>query len=300
MDAWVPFALICLFIHLPSHSFSLRVIVLVFSSQSDSHDGQVINEFTGCWLAHQGRATDPENVYDPARGTESITNPNIAENLVQYAQAVRARHGDTYDPSTAPLDTDTLMRLGGGKQHGRYLIAHSVIDPASVPSLREVRKATPAGTSSAVPIQPRRASSTQMMASVQVTIRRSLLSHMLPKPYMHCLSIACGLLQAEMEEMRRQREADRVAAEEREAAMRAAHQQQLAEQRDAHQQVIAALQQQSQQQFAEFTKSFSSYLQSMEIPNYRPPPLQVSIPQPPPVVLPALPPLYPVRTPVSF
>jgi hypothetical protein len=184
MDTWVPFTLICLFIHLLSHSFSLRVIILVFSSQTQSHDDQVINEFTGYILSHQGKAIDSENVYDLARGPDAITNQNVYDKVVQYIKVVRTCHGADYDPSTEPLDMDILMRMGGGKQHDKYFIAHSVIDPAIVPSLREVRHSgSSVGTSSDVPIQPRRPSSTQMMAVVQVTIRHSLVLHMLPNPY---------------------------------------------------------------------------------------------------------------------
>jgi hypothetical protein len=137
----------------------------------------VINEFTGYVLSHQGKATDPENVYDPAKGADAFTNPNAYEKVVQYTEAVRKRHGEAYDPATEPLDTDVLMRTGGGKQHGRYFLAHSVIDPATVPTLREVRRSD-STTSSDVPIQPRRPSSTQMMAVVQVTICRLLDLHM--------------------------------------------------------------------------------------------------------------------------
>jgi hypothetical protein len=87
--------------------------------------------------------------------------------VVQYTEAVRTRHGADYDPLTEPLDTNVLMRTGGGKQHDKYFIAHNVIDPATVPSLREVhRSGSSAGTSSDVPIQPRRPSSTQMMVVV--------------------------------------------------------------------------------------------------------------------------------------
>ena len=100
----------------------------------------MINEFTGYVLSHQGKATDPENVYDPAKGADAFTNPNAYEKVVQYTEAVRKRHGEAYDPATEPLDTDVLMRTGGGKQHGRYFLAHSVIDPATVPTLREVRR----------------------------------------------------------------------------------------------------------------------------------------------------------------
>jgi hypothetical protein len=144
----------------------------------------VINEFTGYILSHQGKVTDPENVYDPTRGPDAITNQNVYDKVVQYTEAVRTRHGADYDPSTEPLDTDVLMRTGGEKQHDQYIIAHSVIDLATVSSLREVRRSgSSAGTSSDVPIQPRRPSSTQMMAAVQVTIRHSLILHMLPNPY---------------------------------------------------------------------------------------------------------------------
>jgi hypothetical protein len=113
----------------------------------------VINEFTGYILSHQGKATDLENVYDPARGPDAIINHNVYDKVVQYTEAVHTRHGANYDPSTEPLDTDVLMRTGGGKQHSHYFIAHSVIDPTTVPSLREVhRSGSSAGTSSDVPI----------------------------------------------------------------------------------------------------------------------------------------------------
>ena len=137
----------------------------------------MINEFTGYVLSHQGKATDPENVCDPAKGADAFTNPNAYEKVVQYTEAVRKRHGEAYDLATEPLDTDVLMRTGGGKQHGRYFLAHSVIDPATVLTLREVRRSH-STTSSDVPIQPRRPSSTQMMAVVQVTICRLLDLHM--------------------------------------------------------------------------------------------------------------------------
>jgi hypothetical protein len=137
----------------------------------------VINEFTGYVVSHQGKATDPDNVYDPAKGADVFTNPNAYEKVVQYTEAVRRRHGDAYDLTSEPLDTDVLMRTGGGKQHDRYFLAHSVIDPATVPTLREVRRSDNT-TSSDVPIQPRRPSSMQMMATVQVTIRRSLVLYM--------------------------------------------------------------------------------------------------------------------------
>jgi hypothetical protein len=154
MDTWVPFTPIYSFIHSFIYSFSLRVIVLVFSSQTQSHGGQMINEFMGYVLSHQGKATDPDNVYDPMKGANAFTNPNAYEKVVQYTETVHKRHGEAYDPATEPLDTDVLMRTGGGKQHGRYFLAHNVIDPTTIPTLREVRRSD-STTSSNVPIQPR-------------------------------------------------------------------------------------------------------------------------------------------------
>ena len=112
---------------------------------------------------------------------------------------------------------------------------------------------------------------------------------------MHCLNIACVILQAQLEEMRAQQAAQLA----REAAREKAHRQQLVGQVEAHRQAMVAFQQQSQRQMTEFASSISSYFQGLQIPNYRPPPLQVVF-TPPPVVLPPLPALGPIRTPVSF
>jgi hypothetical protein len=81
----------------------------------------VINEFMGYILSHQGKATDLENVYNPVRGPDAITNQNVYGKVVQYTEAVCTCHGADYDPSTEPLDTDVLMRTGGGKQHDKVL-----------------------------------------------------------------------------------------------------------------------------------------------------------------------------------
>ena len=150
------------FVHSLMYSFSLCVIILVFFSQSQSHGGIVINEYVGYALAHKGRADDPNNVYSPADEAEAYTNPNAYEKMAEYTSHARARHGDDFDPATEPLDTEILMRAGGGKQHGRYYMAHSAIDPTTVPTLRQVRQAS-STTSSDVPIRARQ-------PSFQVTI----------------------------------------------------------------------------------------------------------------------------------
>ena len=53
--------------------------------------------------------------YNPADGPEAYTNASIHSKLSEYTSAAHERHGEDFDPATQPLDTDLLMRLGGGK-----------------------------------------------------------------------------------------------------------------------------------------------------------------------------------------
>ena len=51
----------------------------------------------------------------------------------------REVNGPDFDPYTAPIDAEVVMRVGGGKKHGRYYIADSSINPATTPSLSQIR-----------------------------------------------------------------------------------------------------------------------------------------------------------------
>lgn len=139
----------------------------MFSSQSRAHQGQQINEFTGYALSHSGKATAEDNIYNPAAGPDAYTNARVHAKLTRYTEAAKQRYGDDYDPATEPLDTDIVMRLGSGKQHGRYWMANSAIDPSSVPSLSAIRSRST--SSSDIPIAPRQQSNSQMMQLFQVT-----------------------------------------------------------------------------------------------------------------------------------
>jgi len=128
--------------------------MFVFSSQTQSHGGQVVNEFTGYALAHKGKATAADNVYDPADGPDAYTNASVYPKLAEYTSTARQRHGETFDPAIDPLGMDLLMRLGGGKQHGRYWMANSAIESSSVPTLSQIRR-DGTRSSSDIPIAPR-------------------------------------------------------------------------------------------------------------------------------------------------
>jgi hypothetical protein len=105
-------------------------------------------------LSHKGKATAPDNRYDPEDGPDAYTNVNVHPKLAEYTTAFRRCHGEEKDPATEPLDTDLVMRLGGGKQHDQYWMANSAIDPSSAPMLREIRRGG-SSSSSDIPIAPR-------------------------------------------------------------------------------------------------------------------------------------------------
>jgi len=117
-------------------------------------------------MAHKGKATAPDTVYNPEDGPEAYSNTSVHSKLTDYASVARERHGEDFDPATQPLDTDLVMRLGGGKQHGRYWMASNMVDSTSVPNLAQIRAQS---TSSSVPIRPRQASTLQQMAALQVS-----------------------------------------------------------------------------------------------------------------------------------
>jgi hypothetical protein len=176
---------------------SLLGIIFVFSSQSQLYGGQEINEFMGYALAHKGPTTAADNIYNPVDGPDAYTNASVYPKLAEYTSAARTRHGEAFDPATEPLDTDLVMRLGGGKQHGWYWIANSAIKSSSVPKLSEIRERTM--SSSDIPIAPRQPSSKQMMAAFQVGtilfVVHSFYTCTLPS---HCLNLAGVILQAQL------------------------------------------------------------------------------------------------------
>ena len=114
-------------------------------------------------LAHKDKATAPEVTYNPANGPEAYTNASVHNKLSEYTSVAREHHGEDFDPTTQPLDTNLLMRMGGGKQHGWYWMADSTVDSASVPNLAEIRARS---TSSSLPIRSRQQSSQQKMAEL--------------------------------------------------------------------------------------------------------------------------------------
>ena len=135
----------------------------MFFSLSQAHGGTPCNDFMMYALAHKRKATAPDTQYNPADRADAYTNTSVYPKLTEYTSVAHERHREDFDPATQPLDTDLLMRLGGGKQHGRYWMANSTVDSGSVPSLDEIRSRS---TGSSIPIRPRQQSSQHMMAQL--------------------------------------------------------------------------------------------------------------------------------------
>jgi hypothetical protein len=76
---------------------------------------------------------------NPDDGPEAYSNPVVYTRLHDYTAMAQEVHDPEYDPSTEQIDPDVLMRVGGGKRHGRYWIADGAIDSSSTPTLSQVR-----------------------------------------------------------------------------------------------------------------------------------------------------------------
>jgi hypothetical protein len=115
-------------------------------------------------MAHKGKATS-DVTYNPDDGPEAYTNPAIHSRLSEYTAMAKEVHGLDYDPRTEDIDGDVLMRVGGGKRHGRYWIADGAIDSSSTPTLSQVRARS---TSASPAIRPWQDSSQHRIQQLQV------------------------------------------------------------------------------------------------------------------------------------
>jgi hypothetical protein len=106
-------------------------------------------------MAHKGKAMS-DVTYNPEEGLEAYSNLAVYNHHSEYTAMAQEVHGPDYDPRTEDIDGDVLMRVGGGKMHGRYWIADRTIDSSSTPTLSQVRARS---TSASLAIQPRQDSS---------------------------------------------------------------------------------------------------------------------------------------------
>jgi hypothetical protein len=116
--------------------------------QEAKHPGQEILEL-GAWaMSHMGKVSSDAS-FNLDAPPEAYSDPGVYAKVREYTVAVRERHGVDFDVSTEPLDTETVMRIGQGKKHGRLYIANGAVDSSSVPSFSSVQAQS---TSSSQPI----------------------------------------------------------------------------------------------------------------------------------------------------
>jgi hypothetical protein len=120
-------------------------------------------------MAHKSKATS-DVTYNPDDGPEAYTNPAVYSRLHDYTAMAQEVNDPDYDLSTEPIDPDVLMRVGGGKRHGRYWIADRAIDSSSTPTLSQVRARS---TGSSPAIRPYRRFETRGSLSRRVSVLRA-------------------------------------------------------------------------------------------------------------------------------
>jgi hypothetical protein len=214
-------------------------------------------------LSHKGKATSSVS-YNAEDGPEAYSNPSIYTRLNEYTSMAREVHGPEYDPTQEDLDAEIVMKVGGGKKHGQYWICDGAIDSSSTPTLSQIKARQ---TSSSAGIRPRPDSSTSQVQALQVVACSYVfyLLYYITSLLYYC-NIGVKILQAQLEEERRERM-------ELEARMRA----EMEAKREADRQRMV---------------SMFAYIQSLGA--------ATGLPPPPPFVTPPRPPTDPFSTSVSM
>jgi hypothetical protein len=117
-------------------------------------------------MNHKRKVTSDVN-YNPEDGPEAYSNTTAHSRLSEYTSMAREVHGPDFDPTTEDLDGEVIMRVGGGKKHGRYWIADAAIDASSTPTLSQIRARS---TSASPAIRPRQDTSQYRIQELQVKI----------------------------------------------------------------------------------------------------------------------------------
>lgn len=135
-------------------------------------------------MAHQGKATAPDVQYSPEAPSTAYSNSSVHSRLAEYTSMGREIHGPEWDPTAQDLDGEVVMRVGGGKKHGRYWIGHGTLDTASTPTLSEIR-ARSTSLSPAIRSRPDTTQSrVEALQVISVTFVVSLL--VLHISFLHC------------------------------------------------------------------------------------------------------------------
>ena len=89
-------------------------------------------------LAHKGKATS-DVAYNSEDPPSAYSNESVHSRHDGYTSMARQVHGPEYNLSAHDLDGEVVMRVGGGKKHGRFWIGNDTIDTVSTPTLSQIR-----------------------------------------------------------------------------------------------------------------------------------------------------------------
>ncbi|TVU12496.1 hypothetical protein EJB05_46147, partial [Eragrostis curvula] len=196
----------------PAHHQGNRSLDDYAASWSQAHDGRECPPLMAWALAHKGKASSSTVDYNPEDGPEAYSNPTVHTHLRRYTEMAREKHGPEWNPSTEDLDGEIIMRLGGGKKHGRYWIGDSTLDTASTPTLSEIRARS---SSSTPPIRPRPSAAQLQFEQSQTQLREEMEAKLQEQEKRHRAE-----MQRQQEEMQRE-------MQERDARMQAEMQHQM-------------------------------------------------------------------------
>ncbi|XP_071683049.1 uncharacterized protein [Lolium perenne] len=78
---------------------------------------------------------------EPHPETGSVWVNGLAEaQCGAYRSKFKAKHGEDADPTTEDFDVEVAVLAGQGKKGGRLWIADGLVDPKTIPSLRQIRR----------------------------------------------------------------------------------------------------------------------------------------------------------------
>nr|XP_051211077.1 uncharacterized protein LOC127328524 [Lolium perenne] len=78
---------------------------------------------------------------EPHPETGSLWVNDLAEGQCgAYRSKFKDKHGEDADPTTEEFDVEVAVLAGQGKKGGRLWIADGLVDPSTIPSLRQIRR----------------------------------------------------------------------------------------------------------------------------------------------------------------
>ena len=84
----------------------------------------------------------------PHLETGSIwVSPQSETQCTSYVSKFKQKHGEDANPEAEEFDAEVAVLAGEGMKHGRLWLGDGVVDPATVPSLRQIRRGRKSGQS---------------------------------------------------------------------------------------------------------------------------------------------------------